>query len=720
MPYTTIRIKIAKFLLPLLFMGWLGTSSIAQEIGIKGQVTDLLDGSALTGANIFLKSNIGIGTTSDGSGNFGLSLPEGVLKDTLIISFIGYQELMLPIHSENQAFLAIKLRPLVNQMEEIVVAAPALISEEFTIQKIKKLEIYLNPSAKADPLLAVNALPAASTLDESANISLRGSTPAETGIFFNNVPIYDAIRFGQLNGIGTFSIFNTIIVNKLNVFPGNPPLEYGNTTSGLIAIESESNIPKKGSHSAVLSMANLGISSNIKTGENSSLILFANYQPSFLIKKINQDALESLKSFNAADLGIHYYQKIGKKTHYKIFSYALEEGYKFTLNAPSFQGDFNQAKSRVFSVINFNHRINHSIFTINQGLSFSKSRFHYSKAAIQLRQNDLFTSFNYQYLGDDFSVKTGISYDGRRSKFNGLTPIYSYAIGPSAPFEAQNNSDETKVPEIYFYAKYYINEQWIIGAGVRRNAKNQRVGDYYSYQANISYKKGLKHEVNASIGRYHQFTLPDRDFPITTFVQSHQLAVDYKFKHKGLEQDISVFYKTSKWNNSQREIAGIELFSKFRFSNAVNAGIAYTFLNTKVLDGEFSYPSQYDMDYFIKGNISFKWKSLWTFTSNFTFRQGALYQPIKSADFDAEVGQFRPNFYSKQEQSRYPAYNLVDISATKMWPITEDLVLIGFTSIGNLFNFKNVRNYDYSFDYSERTISLFSKRVTYFGVILNF
>jgi len=44
------------------------------------------------------------------------------------------------------------------------------------------VEIYLNPSSKADPLLAVNSLPSATTLDESANISFRGRSPAETGI----------------------------------------------------------------------------------------------------------------------------------------------------------------------------------------------------------------------------------------------------------------------------------------------------------------------------------------------------------------------------------------------------------------------------------------------------------------------------------------------------------------------------------------------------------
>jgi hypothetical protein len=128
--------------------------------------------------------------------------------------------------------LNVKLSAATTKLDEVEIKSERLIAADFTVRKMSKLAIYTNPSSKADPLLAVNTLPSSTTLDESPNISIRGSSPAETGIFFNNVPIYDAVRYAQINGLGTFSVFNTALINQVQVYPGNPPLEFGNTTSG--------------------------------------------------------------------------------------------------------------------------------------------------------------------------------------------------------------------------------------------------------------------------------------------------------------------------------------------------------------------------------------------------------------------------------------------------------------------------------------------------------
>ncbi|MEQ9413068.1 MAG: carboxypeptidase-like regulatory domain-containing protein, partial [Cyclobacteriaceae bacterium] len=203
---------------------------VASAQNITGLVIDG-SGEALPGANVFHKHNPSIGTTTDPDGKFTLLANKG---DTLLVRFIGFKESQLVISTPIN--YSIRLEADKKQMEEVVVKAERLIAEEFTQKKIKKLEIYTNPSAKADPILAVSSSPSATTTDESANISLRGSSPAETGIFLNSVPINDAVRYSQLNGIGTFSIFNTALIKEVLVFPGNPPLEFGNTTSGLIAL----------------------------------------------------------------------------------------------------------------------------------------------------------------------------------------------------------------------------------------------------------------------------------------------------------------------------------------------------------------------------------------------------------------------------------------------------------------------------------------------------
>lgn len=214
-----------------------GFSTLCQN-QISGKVVDANLNEGLLGAHVYFLKNWRAGTITTVDGSFNLQIDPSYPDDSLIVSFIGFKEQLVPI-SDN---LTIALQAIEIDVGEVIVNAKPLISEEFQYVEIKKLDIYTNPAAKADPILAVNSLPSSTTTDESANISLRGSSPIETGTFLNNVPIYDAVRYSQLNGIGTFSIFNTSIIKDLVVFPGNPPLEFGNTTAGVISLSTDDQI----------------------------------------------------------------------------------------------------------------------------------------------------------------------------------------------------------------------------------------------------------------------------------------------------------------------------------------------------------------------------------------------------------------------------------------------------------------------------------------------
>ncbi|MFO0265762.1 MAG: carboxypeptidase-like regulatory domain-containing protein, partial [Cyclobacteriaceae bacterium] len=193
--------KAAIVFIVIFFMTLMGVAQPCTYV--RGTITDAETRERLPGANIRLQADWRTGTSTDSLGHFIIKAQAG---DTLVASFIGYKESAFIIR---ECEIVILLEPYAQLTGEVVVKAERLIAEEFRTMKADKLDIYTNPTAKADPLLAVNTMPAATTLDESANISLRGSTAQETGIFLNNVPIYDGIRYGQLNGIGTFSIFNT-------------------------------------------------------------------------------------------------------------------------------------------------------------------------------------------------------------------------------------------------------------------------------------------------------------------------------------------------------------------------------------------------------------------------------------------------------------------------------------------------------------------------------
>ena len=166
---------------------------------ISGKVLDQQTGEPLVGAHVYLLKNWKIGTATDTTGGFALRVPATVEEDSLIISYLGYQEFSIKLQTARERELY-HLQTTSALWQEVVVTAKPLIAEEFKYVKIQKMQIYTNPAAKADPILAVNSLPAATTIDESANISLRGSSPQETGVILNGIPLYQAVRYTQLNG----------------------------------------------------------------------------------------------------------------------------------------------------------------------------------------------------------------------------------------------------------------------------------------------------------------------------------------------------------------------------------------------------------------------------------------------------------------------------------------------------------------------------------------
>ncbi|MEM9389417.1 MAG: TonB-dependent receptor [Bacteroidota bacterium] len=689
--------------------------SMAQTI--TGKVVDVLSSEPLIGANLYVKSDWRKGTSTDVNGNFKL---EGVVfGDSLVVSYIGYQETIYLINGDSDVIIPLEERSV--NMTEIVVRAEKLVAEEFTYKKVKKLDIYLNPSAKADALLAVNSLPSSTTLDESANISFRGSGPGETGIFFNNVPIYDANRFGQLNGIGTFSIFNTSIVDEMLVFPGNPPLEYGNTTSGLIAIKTSEDIPEKTVNSVTLSMATYGISSTRPLSNKSSFTFFSNYQPSAIFKAFNSEAFEDIDKFNSADLGLHYVTQFDENTILKVLNYSLMEGYDYNYQSATFNGTLEQQKRRNFTVTNFRKKLGSSELTLNSNLSFTKAKFGYAETDIEINNFDAFLSANYQYAKERFNLKTGMTLDYREQQFSGRFYEFSYAEGEGFPLDSTTSKTDVLRPEAYVYAKYYVNDNILFGAGLRKNIPNAGQDHYLSGQLNVRINLSEQSNIILAYGQYNKYNLPQNDFQSAFLISSEQLSADYNYETDKIELTLSLFQKNTDRPSGRTELWGSEVFIKSNITPKLVGQLSYALIDgtTTTLDGQ-KFDSSFDLDYFVRGNFEYRFSGYWSINSAFAFRDGAYYRPLADTRFDESLNVYEPIFAQRVDQERLDGYGIIDLSLTRLIPISEKLTMIAFGTLSNVLNKKNTRDFTYNFDYTTREEQLYSRRTLYFGLVLNF
>jgi hypothetical protein len=689
--------------------------ALSQNCALTGKVTAFGTSEELPGASIFSVQNIQRGTTTDSHGAFEILLEAG---DTVVVSFMGFETQRIPAGSIEGCEINVVMMPAARVMQAIEIKAEKIIAEEFTIRKIKKLEIYTNPSAKADPILAANSTPSATTLDESANISLRGGSPAETGIFLNHVPINDAVRYSQLNGIGTFSIFNTALVNNVQVYPGNPPLEYGNSTSGIIALQTDEIIPEKRITTIALTLASTGLYSSGKINKNVSLTVFGNYQPSYLIKVLNNRSLKELRGFSSADIGIHYFQKLKGNAALKIFNYSLHESYRFHYSQPTYDGVFRQQKMRNFTVSNLRKHIGNTALSFNQGISFSKADYAYSTTDIDLRLQDYFASINFHHTGIIFEWKTGVSFDHKSSDFEGTFPIYSFATGATHPVTETSEKDRINNPELYAYLKYYLTRKWIAGAGIRKNIVVDKLKNYTGFQANLLYKATDHLKANFSAGRYFKYQLPQGESAYPVLLSSKQYSIDLAYTHTHLENSVSVFYKRSEANVVSIQTKGIELYTRYRINPNLKCQLSLTSLDASEQRGVVRKPSPYNIHYFVRGNMEYKIQGTWTITTVFLCRQGSYYYPVTRATYNSTLEAYEPTYHDRPE--RLPAYNTIDISISKIFLLAEESTAVAFFSAGNIINKKNVRDHTYNFDYTHKKENLFSQRTIYFGMVINF
>jgi hypothetical protein len=86
---------------------------------VSGRITDIQDGSALSGVSIRVKGT-SIGTTSDANGDYAIQIPSG--SASLEYAFVGYETIERPVTA---AVASVQLEPNTASLNEIVVAGLA-------------------------------------------------------------------------------------------------------------------------------------------------------------------------------------------------------------------------------------------------------------------------------------------------------------------------------------------------------------------------------------------------------------------------------------------------------------------------------------------------------------------------------------------------------------------------------------------------------------------
>ena len=226
------RFWLSTLLLYVSLMGY------AQQKGtIRGHVFDKKDGTAIPFATVVLQGTE-YGTTTDIDGLFVLSaIPVGTY--TLIVQYIGYDtaRLEVEVKPSEVKYYRIFIKPQTVHLKAVQVSgkkAAARRNVQISTVSITPTQIQALPSVGGEPDIAqyLRILPGViSTGVQGGQIYIRGGSPVQNMILLDGMLI-----FSPFHSIGFFSVFETEMIQNVNVYTGGFGVEYGDRLSAVVDI----------------------------------------------------------------------------------------------------------------------------------------------------------------------------------------------------------------------------------------------------------------------------------------------------------------------------------------------------------------------------------------------------------------------------------------------------------------------------------------------------
>lgn len=704
----------------------LGTITMAQNI--SGYVVDN-EKTPIMAANVYFISRPHNGTVSNIDGRF--SIPFTNDRDTLLVSFIGYEDKRIPsveLKKDSDNTIILNINPMI--LDEVVISGATPISEQFSTEKLSSLDIYMNPVSQADPLKAIINMPASTNSDESANPSLRGSTSDRSRVIYNGVPIYRPVRASSLNNVGFFSIFNPEMIDIQTVYPSNPPLVTGNATGGIVDINTIKKIDKN-AYQFSTGIGNLGFSVSQKIkGKSTFIQAYGNWQNSFLLKNINDKSLPDMKSYDTKDVGINFRYTFSDKMYFNSYNYYMNERYDGTSAMLAYQGELNSSGSRYFSVNNLAVFSKIGMFSFNYGYNYEKKDVLFGNNIMDSKDYSHYASINYKTdIVRSLSFQTGITFDNQNTKVDNEVPLYYYAMNEDSPTYKQDSLVSNCILEPYLYLNWDVSDRVSMSVGARTNIPIKDQKQYLSMQYSLKYVPADNHSIIFSAGQYHNYTQPDYYNLKYRLLSSRQVSLDYLFEKNHTKIQSAIYYKREKGEQAidfyytidKTQTFGFELSISHTFWKYLTVSLSNSTIKQDVNVGNSNYKGGYNFAYFLKPSVTYTNPKLFSIGLIYIGRPGSyiLNYPVNSSQWNSDANAYEPT-YGELEEYQLGTYNRLDLSMSKYMSFRNWSMTL-YLSINNLLNTKNETNaVYYSNDYSDTYKKYHTLRTFYFGCVFTF
>lgn len=429
---------------------------------ISGHITDMKDGKPLADVTVKAK-NTTSSTITDAAGFYTLKLPTGI--STIEVESLIYRSTSRKIMIYSNGTLDFSVAEKINQLDEVVVKGKTsqnirtAITGVTTIEAegMKNIPLVLG---ERDILKVALTIPGIKTAGEgSSGFSVRGGKEDQNLVLLDNATLYNPTHL-----FGFFSSVNPYTINKVDIYKGGIPSEFGGRLSSVFDINSKNGNTEKISGEGGIGpvTSNLTVSLPVVKDKASLLVGGRATYSDWILKQLDD---ENLKNSQASfyDLFAKYNHKINKNNTIEGTGYYSKDAYSITPDS------LYKYSNRLISLKwkhNFSEKTNSEI-----NLSNSEYKFN-----INYSPNNP-GSFIFKYKIDEtqFSAKFNTAFNAKHKFTYGLqSKLYKVNPGEMTPSGSSSLVIPTKIDSekglesaVFFSDKFQITEKLLLDIGAR-------------------------------------------------------------------------------------------------------------------------------------------------------------------------------------------------------------------------------------------------------------
>jgi len=465
---------------------------IAQEThSIRGTLKDKKNGETLFGASVYLKGTTN-GVVTNEYGFFSLTALEG--NYTLVISYVGYEDILENIVLNSDKVLDFEMVELSTQLDEVIITAdePEQISikkPQMSVSKLNATTIKQMPAVlgEIDIIKSIQMLPGVTNNGEgSAGFNVRGGAADQNLVLLDEAIIYNTSHF-----FGFFSVFNTDAIKDIKLYKGDIPAKFGGRVSSVLDVRQKDG-NSKNLHLAGgigLISSRLAVEGPMFNEKGSFLVAGRTSYAHFIMKGIEEVKDDKISFY---DLNLKTNYEINKNNRVYLSGYFGRDVFDIS---SVIKNNYGNATGN----LRWNHVFNDKLFS-NLSLIYSKYDYQIILNFIELdwiadiKNYNLKYDFGY-YVNDrlklDFGV-SGISYNlnpGEVKPTSDDSPINYLKLDQKRAFEGG----------IYLSAEHRLTDKLTAQYGMRFSTFSRLGG-----QSMVNYQKNQPIVYNSELDIYEE------------------------------------------------------------------------------------------------------------------------------------------------------------------------------------------------------------------------